>query len=450
MRKYFLIIYFFITYFAFSQKYDQIISQSYLNDYGYEFLRNVCDRFGGRLMGTENNTKSFEFLQQQLKENKIGYKVEEFTAPCYIRGNEFVQLVFPFNRELKSISIGYSPAIDTICKDVVLLKSLDDKENYKDKIILYVKNKFTGELPKKEKLSNILFQYQAKALLIANDNTGYTNLVSTGSFEGNEIKIPIFSITYEDAQILLRQIENNIVPKVKIYNNSKIVTKQVPNIISTYQGKQDGKIVVIAHFDSWDLGQGAIDNGIGSAIVYNLINVFNKVRPNTLHSIDFVFVNGEELGLFGSKNYYEKHKNEKILLCINLDMVGQPYGFNVMGYDTLKSIIEEFNTELKGYNLNKVISTPWLNSDHMYFMINGIPSITPLAKLDEFKIQYYHDFTDTFEKVNKQYISDATAIIGSLIVKMANLTNLSSYQLDKPTTEKMLEKFKLLEEVKNR
>jgi len=83
----------------------------------------------------------------------------------------------------------------------------------------------------------------------------------------------------------------------------------------------------------------------------------------------------------------------------------------------------------------------------MPFMINGIPSINPLAKLDEFKTQYYHDFTDTFEKVNKKYISDASAIIGSLIYKLSNQKDLPKYKLSKENTNKMLEKFNLLKDI---
>ncbi|HOJ36934.1 MAG TPA: M28 family peptidase [Ignavibacteriales bacterium] len=439
-----------ITIFVYSQDYDQIISKAYLNDYGYQFLQQVCDRFGGRLMGNKNNFDAFDFLAKDFENNKIEYKIEYFDAPSYIRDEENVEIVYPFKRKLKIATIGYSKPIDKTTAEVVLLKTLKDTLQFGNKILLYVKSEFLDkELPLKYELCKILNRNKALGLLVANDNTGYTNLVSTGDFKGRELDLPVFTITNEDAQILTRQVNNSLRPVVSIFNKSFTKIQQVPNIVASYKGKSKDKIVLISHFDSWDLGQGAIDNGIGSANLYHILRVFYEVKPKINYSIDFVFVNGEELGLFGSKAYYEKHKNENLVACINMDMVGSPYGFNVMGYDSLKTLIEQFNNLLKGFNLNKVISHPWLNSDHMPFMINGIPSITPLSKLDEFKIQYYHDYTDTFEKVNKKAISDAGAVIGSLLYHLAIRNDLEQYKLDKSQTNKMLEKFNLLKQLEN-
>ena len=55
-----------------------------------------------------------------------------------------------------------------------------------------------------------------------------------------------------------------------------------------------------AHFDSWDLGQGAMDNGIGIAQLYALAVALRGATPH--HAVELIWFNGEEQGLFGSRH----------------------------------------------------------------------------------------------------------------------------------------------------
>ena len=71
-----------------------------------------------------------------------------------------------------------------------------------------------------------------------------------------------------------------------------------------------------------------------------------------------------------------------------------------------------------------VINRAWTNSDHQPFMLAGIPTITPLGHLDKHMVETYHDFGDTFDLVNKKYLSEAAAVVSILTYEIANRTTI--------------------------
>jgi carboxypeptidase Q len=198
--------------------------------------------------------------------------------------------------------------------------------------------------------------------------------------------------------------------------------------------------VVGAHFDAWDLGTGGVDNGHGTAILFDIARLLQKYSPENEYGIDLVWFNGEELGLLGSKNYVEVHGKEGILAMINMDMTGSPTGFNAMGYDDFIPFFEQLAKEMYGYDMkNGVTSQAWTNSDHMYFMFAGIPSFTLHAHIDKPMYWYYHDYNDTFDKANKRYLSDAAAVITVLTYELANRTDLPFKRYTEEETIKLLQ-----------
>jgi Zn-dependent M28 family amino/carboxypeptidase len=215
---------------------------------------------------------------------------------------------------------------------------------------------------------------------------------------------------------------------------------ETANTIVTFPGKSDEKIVIGAHFDSWDLGQGSVDNGIGTATLYDVARLIHKFSPENYYTIELVWFNGEELGLWGSKRYVEIHKGEKIRAMINMDMTGYPTGFNAMGIDEFIPMLNDLREKLNGFNLNAgVVNSPWTNSDHMPFMFAGIPTITLQAHLDEDMYKYYHEAGDTFDKVNKKYLSETAAVVSILATELAdNKTLIINHRTDK----EMIELFK--------
>jgi Zn-dependent M28 family amino/carboxypeptidase len=198
---------------------------------------------------------------------------------------------------------------------------------------------------------------------------------------------------------------------------------EVDNLVAVLPGRSEQVIVVGGHFDSWDLGQGAIDNGLGVAQLFDLARLLQAHSPINEHTVEIVWFNAEEWGLWGSIDYAERHDLTAVRAMLNLDMVGNPIAINAMGFDELVPFLESWSESLGAWDFRrKVANKTWMGSDHHPFILKGVPSITFNAPIDHEDVRYYHDFGDTFDKVDPIMLARATALVALLTHELANDT----------------------------
>ena len=156
-------------------------------------------------------------------------------------------------------------------------------------------------------------------------------------------------------------------------------------------------------------------------MLFDVARIMAALSRDNERTVEFVWFNGEEMGLWGSRRYVEQHRGERIAAMINMDMTGRPRGFGAMGNDHFLPLLEELCAEMRGYDMSAgVINALWTNSDHQPFMLAGIPTITPLGHLDSETVETYHDFGDTYDLVNKRYLSEAAGVVSILTHELAN------------------------------
>ncbi len=405
---------------------EEMIGSAFAENSSYSVLERICDEAGGRFFGTAENEKAIDILTSELKHIGCTVRREDFKIPGWIRGNDEVTLQEPAYLKLSAVALGYVEKSPEFSAPVVFASyGFDgDYENIDagDKIVLVTQEPPPGkEGLMRYEMIDIAAAHNAKAILFINDRKESTNLAGAGNFNGTAAKIPAYSLTYEEGKRLERLIERNIPVRVEI--NTKSFCKEVgtANVAVTFKGEKEDKLVIGAHLDAWDVGQGAIDNGAGAAVLFDVARLINKYNPHNYYTVELVWFNGEELGLWGSKKYMEMHKDDKIIAMINMDMPGSPSGFNVMGFDEYSDIFGKIKNDLKGFNLNEgIVSVPYTNSDHMYFMFEGIPVFSVMSHLDEEMYKFYHDKGDSFDKVNIKYLSEMAAVVSVTAAALAN------------------------------
>lgn len=431
-----------------------MIGSAYLENQSYRVLERLCDETGGRLVGTEVNRKALQILKGELEELGCEVQLEKFRMPGWVRGNDEIFMLSPTLRKIKAVALGFVDSTTPFTASLVYAVN-GFRENYddvdaKNKIVLVTSQKPKGRTPiLRQEAIEIAAGKGAKTILFINSNKGVLNMAGTGDFQGNPTKIPAFSLTNEEGLWLKRLTEKSILPKLKVSVKSYCEEIETANIVLRMPGQMKEKIVVGAHIDSWDLGQGGIDNGLGTAILFDVARLMRQYSPQNYYSLEFVWFNGEELGLFGSKKYIEMHQKNDIIAMINMDMTGSPTGFNAMGFDEFLPVLEELKNELDGFNLYQgVISRPWTNSDHMPFMFQGVPTLSLVAHLDPEMGRYYHSLGDTFDKVNIKYLSEAAAVVSILVYRLANDKKFNYSKKNPEQLKEMLKKFKLDDRLK--
>ncbi len=434
----------------------QLIGSAYLDNISYEFLERLSDEVGGRMPGSENSKKGLNMLEAELTAIGIETRREAFTMPGWVRGADRVETLSPLTKTLRASALGYVQKTPTFEAPLIFagygFEEDFEKGGVKDKIILVTSERAPKKRsPLRSQIIRYAAESEARAVLFLNSKKGALRLAGTASFSGEPAPIPAYTITFEEGKQLQRLLERHVDVQMRITTESYCREVETANLLAKLPGKVEDKIVVGAHFDSWDLAQGSTDNGLGTALLLELARLLKQMHPENYYTIEFVWFDGEELGLWGSKKYVEKHKNDKIIAMLNLDMPGSPHGFNVMGFSEYMPFFEQLKQKLAGFELDRgVINHPWTGSDHLHFLLAGIPSFTLTTFIDDDRVRYYHSAGDTFDKISLKYLCEAAAVCGVLLAGLANDQEITHERLSEQETIRMLEEHKIDEQLKSK
>ncbi|MDQ8183660.1 M28 family peptidase [Pelagicoccus sp. SDUM812005] len=422
---------------------ERLLGSAFLDNQSYHLLEEMTNLYGGRITGSESNEKSMQMLEQALDAHGIANHREAFTFPGWERREDRATLLHPLKRELRSIAMGYVDQHASFAAELIYLGKGSEQEipaNSQGKIGLLAANVKLSQ----DSIQSLATENGIVGLLLTNRKNGGQLLARTANYSGDASPIPIYSVTEEEGHWLKRLVESGEKPRVQLATTSIVKEIESYNLVATLPGKTSKKIVIGAHFDSWDLGQGALDNGLGIAQAYDITRLIHKINPENHFTIETVWFNAEEFGLFGSYAYMEQHQDDEIVAMINMDMVGNPLGANAMGFVSLMPVLKEFSQGMGGLSLPKpVVNAPWLGSDHMPFIVQGIPSITLNAPIDPDAVAFYHDFGDTFEKVDEEVLAKSIGILSLLTFQLANDPSLDGLRLNREKTIELLQNARL-------
>lgn len=423
---------------------DALVADALADKTGTEFLTNLCDDFGGRMTGTSNNRGALERTVAELKALGVDARLEPFTFPGWLRGDDEVEMLAPVARKMRVASLSYTQPHERFEAEVIDIHDGRDADfagiDGRGKIGLLAAN---TTVPRGQ-YETAAVKHGMRGLLFIDRVNGGQLLCRTGSFNGEPLRIPVYAITQEEGLWMARLLKRGLPVRVSMHTRSHCEEMTSANIVVTFPGRTADTIVVGAHFDSWDLGQGATDNGIGTGQLFALAKVLKAHAAENLRTIELVWFNGEEQGLWGSRRHAAAMKDQPVAAMLNLDMVGFPLAVNALGYDDLVPVLQRFDESLGARKLKQgVANINWFGSDHTPFQLEGIRSLTLGGRIEPDVVRYYHDFADTVEKVDPRMIPEVTATVAALVYRLANEPGLATTRYTPAETAALFRKFDL-------
>jgi hypothetical protein len=397
-----------------------ILGDALLSNSAADFLEDLCDLHGPRMIGTDGHRGALRFLERHLRQLGYSPRPQDFSFPGWERGEASVRVEGPLQRELRAIALGYVGNGSVQRAPLLYLESNEieslDPALLNGKVLLLKPNLRLSL----EQWHQLAKQGVLGGLMI-NRVDGGQLLARTTNHGGESTPIPVFSITSEEGHWLRRLLERELTVTVSLSCSNINKPMRGTNLIATLPGQSEEKIVLGAHFDSWDLGQGAIDNGLGVAQVLEVARLLKKRSPLNRYTIEFVWFDAEEFGLWGARRYVESNPLDPIRAMVNLDMVGKPIQVNAMGFSALVPTLDAFNASLGAWAFDKPTADKmWLGSDHQAFALKGVPVITFNAPIAPEDVRYYHDHADTFDHIDTRELAEASAITALLVHFLAN------------------------------
>ena len=413
---------------------QELAGSAYLEARGYSVLQRICDEAGARMMGNVQNEKAVSILKEELEKNHIPVRLESFIAPAWFPGKAILIVKSPYRKELKAFASTQCGTFPLFESDLVYA-GYGFKEDYngldaKGKIVLVT----ADAPPDGRRLLNmeaieIARNHGAAGIIIHNKTPGTMAFSTSGNYNGVPLEIPAFNIPWEEGKWLVRLLENGTPVTLEASTTSYLKEVNSNNVVVSFPGKVADKYILGCHFDSAERGQGAYDNGSGSAVAFDVARLINTFCKDNYFTIEIVWTNGEETGLWGSKKYMEQHRNEPIRAMINMDMIASPSGFNTSGFSEFKPILERITKDLSGFNLSDgVTETLGTNSDHVAFYREGIPVLNITSRRGDPPYIHYHELGDTFDKVDRKNFSEAAAVASILMYELANDQSIKTYR----------------------
>lgn len=396
---------------------------------GYELLGRLCDDFGGRLTGSPASRAAMDALVNELRALGLKPERQKFTMPGWVRGDDEVTLLAPLPspRRLRVAALSYTQPHEPFEADIVDIGQGRDEDFAK----IEVRGK-VGLLAANTTVPRGLYEKAAvergmRGVLFVNREAGGQLLARTGAFSGEPVKIPVYSLAQEEGRWIGRLLARGQNVRVRLHTRSYCESIETNNLIVRFPGRTPEKIVIGAHFDSWDLGQGAMDNGIGLAQLFSLAKYLAAHPTERLRPIELIWYNGEEQGLWGSRHAAIAAQADPIAVMVNLDMVGYPLSINACGAAELVPMLTRFSATMPVERLREgVKNIAWLASDHTPYQLAGVNVITFGAFIDREVNRYYHDVADTFDKSDPKLLAESAATIGALTLFLADEPSLSA------------------------
>jgi hypothetical protein len=242
--------------------------------------------------------------------------------------------------------------------------------------------------------------------------------------------LPNLVIAHEDYAMLERQVIAGASPRVegRVDNTIGRVPVQQWNTVAELRGSErPGQVVILgAHLDSWDLGQGVTDNGTGSMVVLEAARALAKSGLRPKRTIRFMLFSGEEQGLLGSRAYAAAHAAEadSIQAVLVLDNgTGAIRGQALQGRDELEGLWHQLLAPVASLGADTVRSALKSGTDHLSFLPYGVPGFN----FDQVPRGYshtHHSQSDTYDKAVPGDLKQASAVMAVTAWELANLPGL--------------------------
>ncbi len=410
----------------------------------YDWLDHLTNQIGGRLSGSLNLERAIKWAKEELDSLPLdSVWLQSVMVPKWVRGTfEYANIESsPGNTiNVNICALGGSIATPSvgIRANVVEVKHIDDliklgKEKIKDKIVFFNRpmqaelvnafEAYAGGVDQRYSGAAEAAKYGAVAVIVRSlnfrlDDYPHTGVMSYGDLPIKK-RIPAASISTNHAELLSSMIALN--PKLRFFikqNCKNYPDVRSHNVIAQIKGEvSPEKIILVgAHIDSWDLGDGAHDDGAGVVQSMEVLRLMSLKDFRPKNTIRLVLFANEENGLKGAKAYSKSVKKDKEqhLLAIESDTGGfTPRGFS-------------FDTKEKYFN--KILSwKPYFEPYLIHlFEMNGSGADVNLLKGDAMVLAglktdsqryfiHHHSEMDTFDQINKRELELGAATMATLV-----------------------------------
>lgn len=398
----------------------------------YDHVSSLVTEVGPRLAGSPGDEAAVRWAMNRLgKLGFTGVRSQDVLVPRWIRGSTEVTMLGAAPQPLVAATLGGSigtgdEGIEALVYEAASLDALGaaSASDVKNKIVFInermertqdgagygktVKNRVEG--------ASIAGNLGAVALVIRSVGTSDERIAHTGrmQYDLSAPRIPAFSVSNPDADTLSRQLKTNKQTRLRL----KSTARELPpswsaNVIGEIPGTDRASEIVLlgAHLDSWDLGQGALDDGAGVAIVVEAARLISRLDRKPSRTIRVVLFANEEFGLSGAKEYARLIGDEhtKHVLAMEADTgMGPVVQLDTQVAPEALGAIEKMRKAMEPLAVAAGTNTASGGADLGPLRALGVPVLDPMLDASLY-FDVHHTMNDTLAKVDAKVLDQSVA-----------------------------------------
>jgi carboxypeptidase Q len=396
----------------------------------------LVDKFGPRFSGTPELEASIDWILQEMRRDGLeNVRGEPVMVPRWVRGAESAALVSPRRQNLPMLGLGGSIGTPPggITAPVLVVASFQELERRKGeargKIVLWNVPFTTYGETVRYRATGAIAAAQAGAVASLVRSVGPFSMQTphTGSmrYDTTVTRIPAAAITVEDAMMLHRMQRRGERLVINLQMSARTLPDvQSRNVVAEIRGREKPEEVIVlgGHIDSWDVGQGAMDDAGGSVAAWEAVRLMKQLGLRPRRTVRVVLWTNEENGLRGANAYRDRHRDQLAnhILAMESDAgTFKPTGFGFTGSDSAFAIIQQIGTLLERIEAGQIVRGGG-GADIGPIMALGVPGMGLNVDGTRY-FWYHHTEADTIDKLDPREMALCTAAMAVMAYVVAEM-----------------------------
>jgi carboxypeptidase Q len=415
----------------------RLIKAATADDFAWQRLAEFTDTYGNRLSGSENLTRAIAWAAEAMKKDGLdNVHTEKVMVPKWTRGRESAEIIDPPRHALTILGLGGTIATppNGLEAEVLVVESFNELRtraaDAKGRIVLFNEpfTNYADTVTYRTGSARAAAQAGAVGVLIRSVGPVGLRTPHTGSvqYQSDLPAIPAAAIAGEDANRIARLSARGRKVRIRLsLEGHNEPDAESANVVAEIRGRErpDEVVVLGGHIDSWDVGAGASDDGVGCVITWEALRLMKKIGVWPRRTVRLVLWTNEENGTRGAAAYAEKYASTAMnhVFALEADSgVFEPARFGFSGSLAARNVIRDITSLLTPLNLAETISG------------GGGADIDPIAQAGRAPTMAYmgdptryftihHSPADTVERIAPEEVSKGAAAIAVVTYVIAEM-----------------------------
>jgi carboxypeptidase Q len=350
---------------------DRLLQEAQADQFAWHRLAELADTFGPRFSGSDNLARAIEWAAAAMKQDGLeNVRLERVMVPRWVRGGESLEILNPPRQGLPMLGLGGSvgtPA-EGVDAELLVVRSFDElnqrSAEAKGRIVLF-NAAYTGygqTNAYRTGGATAAARHGAVASLVRSIGPVGLRTPHTGnmSYAEGVARIPAAAITAEDAERLQRLADRGVRVRLRLTMSAQMLPDvESFNVVGEIRGSDLPEEVVLigGHFDSWDVGTGASDDGVGCIVTWEAARLMKKLGIRPRRTVRVVLFTNEENGIRGGSAYRDHYVADapQHVLAIESDSgVFAPARLGFTGSPAATQMMGEIGTLLEPIGLQHI------------------------------------------------------------------------------------------------